>query len=141
MNGPYFFDATRGARTFGEIGHEVTLGRSTRVIVNKLSTMTQNSVHAARPLVARRSRTRSVKRTPLAHLLTAYIDTAAQLRTNGAPSRAMQILAPFGTGCRQCCAQENASSPLRESDLEGAPNLKFAALRFKELKSTLASLT
>jgi len=64
VNEPYFFDATRGARTFGEIGHEVTLRRSTRVIVNKLSTMTQNSVHAARPLVARRSRTRSVKRTP-----------------------------------------------------------------------------
>jgi hypothetical protein len=39
--GPCRVDSARGARTFREVGHEFTLGRTSHLIVNKFSTMTQ----------------------------------------------------------------------------------------------------
>lgn len=39
-----FFVRTRGARTFGEIGHGLTPGRGFTLIVNKFSTLAQEFV-------------------------------------------------------------------------------------------------
>jgi hypothetical protein len=61
-------DAARGTRTFGEIGHEMTLGRTTGAIVNKFSTMPQNSWHVAALRSRRGTFTRRHLRMPITQL-------------------------------------------------------------------------
>ncbi len=124
------FESARGARTFGEIGHGVTVGRYTHLIVNKFSTMTQKFIGRIAASV-RTLRTTCAPSFGHCNSFDERVIHDAVHSLGSSPYRPLR--ATPRTPCRHCCAQENGRLPTAEKHASnGARDAACAALRFKQ---------